>query len=99
MAKRNRLQECLISTDFPYRQDDDFNTYLRMMGDMMQRTTGLRRPGSTALDLAYVAAGFTDGFFEPARLPSNGQCFGQIPQVCRCREQSSRALGSVRNDA
>jgi len=36
----------------------------RLMGDMMQRTAGLRRPGAAALDLAYVAAGFTDGFFE-----------------------------------
>ena len=36
----------------------------RLMGDVMQRTAGLRRPGAAALDLAYVAAGFTDGFFE-----------------------------------
>jgi len=64
VAKRTRLQECLIATGFPYRVDDDINTYLRMMGDMMQRTAGLRRPGAAALDLAYVAAGFTDGFFE-----------------------------------
>ena len=64
VAKRTRLQECLISTGFPYRIDDDINRYLRMMGEMMQRTAGLRRPGSAALDLAYVAAGFTDGFFE-----------------------------------
>jgi len=64
VAKRSHLQDCLISTGFPYRHDDDFNTYLRMMGDMMQRTAGLRRPGAAALDLAYVAAGFTDGFFE-----------------------------------
>jgi len=35
-----------------------------MMADVMQRTAGLRRPGAAALDLAYVAAGFTDGFFE-----------------------------------
>ena len=64
VAKRTRLQECLISTGFPYRQEDDINTYLRLMGDMMARTAGLRRPGAAALDLAYVAAGFTDGFFE-----------------------------------
>jgi myo-inositol-1(or 4)-monophosphatase len=64
VSKRTRLQECLISTGFPFRKDDDFNSYLRMMGDVMQRTAGLRRPGSAALDLAYVAAGFTDGFFE-----------------------------------
>lgn len=64
VAKRTRLQECLISTGFPYRVDDNVNHYLRMMGDMMTRTAGLRRPGAAALDLAYVAAGFTDGFFE-----------------------------------
>jgi len=40
-----------------------------MMGDVMQRTAGLRRPGSAALDLAYVAAGFTDGFFETGLSP------------------------------
>ncbi|WP_304624298.1 inositol monophosphatase family protein, partial [Raoultella sp. 18093] len=35
-----------------------------IMSDVMQRTAGLRRPGAAALDLAYVAAGFTEGFFE-----------------------------------
>jgi myo-inositol-1(or 4)-monophosphatase len=40
-----------------------------MMGDVMQRTAGLRRPGAAALDLAYVAAGFTDGFFETGLKP------------------------------
>ena len=35
-----------------------------MLGEVMQRTAGVRRPGSAALDLAYVAAGFADGFFE-----------------------------------
>lgn len=69
VAKRTQLQECLISTGFPFRKNDDFNTYLRMMGDVMQRTAGLRRPGAAALDLAYVAAGFTDGFFETGLQP------------------------------
>jgi myo-inositol-1(or 4)-monophosphatase len=69
VSKRVRLQECLISTGFPFRQGDDFNAYLRMMGDVMQRTAGLRRPGAAALDLAYVAAGFTDGFFETGLQP------------------------------
>ncbi len=64
VAKRLRLQDCLISTGFPYREGDDVDTGLRMMGDMIRSTAGLRRPGSAALDLAYVAAGFTDGFFE-----------------------------------
>jgi len=69
VSKRIRMQECLISTGFPFRPTDDFNTYLRMMGDVMQRTAGLRRPGAAALDLAYVAAGFTDGFFETGLQP------------------------------
>ena len=64
MAKHTELKDCLISTGFPYRHDDDLNTYLRLMGEMIQRTAGLRRPGAAALDLAYVAAGYTDGFFE-----------------------------------
>ena len=50
VSKRIKLQECLISTGFPFRPTDDFNTYLRMMGDVMQRTAGLRRPGAAALD-------------------------------------------------
>ncbi len=69
VSKRTRLQECLISTGFPFRPADNFNQYLQMMGDVMQRTAGLRRPGAAALDLAYVAAGFTDGFFETGLNP------------------------------
>jgi myo-inositol-1(or 4)-monophosphatase len=69
VSKRIRMQECLISTGFPFRPTDDFNSYLLMMGDMMQRTAGLRRPGAAALDLAYVAAGYTDGFFEKGLQP------------------------------
>ena len=64
VSKRTRLGECLLGTGFPYRPGDDFKGYMAMMGELMQRTAGLRRPGSAALDLAYVAAGFTDGFFE-----------------------------------
>lgn len=69
VSKRIRMQDSLISTGFPFRPGDDFNTYLRMMGDVMQRTAGLRRPGAAALDLAYVAAGFTEGFFETGLQP------------------------------
>ena len=63
-SKRTQLKECLVSTGFPFRPGDNFKNYLAMMGDVMQRTAGLRRPGAAALDLAYVAAGYTDGFFE-----------------------------------
>lgn len=64
VSKRTQLKESLVSTGFPYRQGDDFDQYLVMMGDVMRRTAGLRRPGAAALDLAYVAAGYTDAFFE-----------------------------------
>ena len=64
VAKRTRLQECLISTGFPYRPGDKLKTYLNMLGEVMSQTAGVRRPGAAALDLAYVAAGFSDGFFE-----------------------------------
>ncbi|MFT3814243.1 MAG: inositol monophosphatase family protein [Acidovorax sp.] len=64
VAKRTRLKECLVSTGFPFRPGDNLKLYLGLMGDVMQRTAGLRRPGAAALDLAYVAAGFTDAFFE-----------------------------------
>ena len=64
VSKRTQLKDCLISTGFPFRPGDNFKSYMNMMGEVMQRTAGLRRPGAAALDLAYVAAGFTDGFFE-----------------------------------
>lgn len=64
VSKRTQLKDSLISTGFPFRPGDNFKAYMLMMGEVMQRTAGLRRPGSAALDLAYVAAGFTDGFFE-----------------------------------
>ena len=64
VSKRIHLKDALISTGFPYRAGDNFAHYLTMMGEVMQRTAGLRRPGAAALDLAYVAAGYTEGFFE-----------------------------------
>ena len=57
VSKRTRLAESLIATGFPYRKGDDFDGYLRLMGELMRHTAGLRRPGAAALDLAYVAAG------------------------------------------
>jgi len=64
VSKRTELKQALVSTGFPYRVNDNINHYLTLMGEVMQRSAGLRRPGAAALDLAYVAAGYTDGFFE-----------------------------------
>ena len=69
VSKRTRLGESLISTGFPFRPGDNFKAYLAMMADIMPRTAGLRRPGAAGLDLAYVAAGFCDGFFETGLSP------------------------------
>jgi len=58
------LQDSLIATGFPYRDFTHLDSYLGMFKDMIKKTTGIRRPGSAALDLAYVAVGWVDGFFE-----------------------------------
>ena len=57
VSKRTQLRDSLISTGFPFRPGDNFRSYMAMMGEVMERTAGLRRPGAAALDLAYVAAG------------------------------------------
>ena len=64
VSKRTQLKDCLVSTGFPFRPGDNFKQYMAMMAELMPRTAGLRRPGAAALDLAYVAAGYCDGFFE-----------------------------------
>ena len=64
VSKRTRMSECLIGTGFPFRNGDNFKQYLAIMADLMPRAGGLRRAGAAALDLAYVAAGYSDAFFE-----------------------------------
>jgi len=64
VSKRQHLRDCLVGTGFPFRDGSYLDTYMRMMKAMIEQTAGLRRPGAAALDLAYVAAGFYDGFWE-----------------------------------
>ncbi|MHB0991543.1 MAG: inositol monophosphatase family protein [Burkholderiales bacterium] len=64
VSKRLKLADALIGTGFPYRDFSHLDTYMAMLRDMLQKTSGVRRPGSAALDLAYVAAGHLDGFWE-----------------------------------
>ncbi len=59
-----RLQETLMATGFPYYRFEEMNKYIKILEELMQNTHGLRRFGSAALDLAYVAEGRYDGFFE-----------------------------------
>ena len=58
------LQNALLGTGFPYYDQSYLDTYLETMKELMQRTSGIRRPGSAALDLAWLAAGRIDGFWE-----------------------------------
>ena len=69
VASRTRLEESLIGTGFPFRRIEDLDRYLVMLKAVMQKAAGLRRPGAAALDLAYVAAGRYDGFFEIGLAP------------------------------
>lgn len=64
VSKRTRLNEALIGTGFPYREFDNVDAYLAMFKDLTQKSAGIRRPGAAALDLAYVACGRLDGFWE-----------------------------------
>jgi myo-inositol-1(or 4)-monophosphatase len=64
VSKRQKLLESLIGTGFPFRDFSFAQPYLKIFGELMTKTAGIRRPGSAALDLAYVAAGRTDGFWE-----------------------------------
>jgi len=63
VSKRAQMRDCLITTGFPFRQGDNFKAHMAMVTDVMPRVAGVRQSGSAALDLAYVAAGFSDGFF------------------------------------
>jgi len=64
VSKCDKLQESLVGTGFPFRDFKHLDTYLSMFKSMLQKTSGIRRPGSAALDLAYVANGSLDAFWE-----------------------------------
>jgi len=65
VSKQTELEGALIGTGFPYRANARWiDEYLAMLKAVMQQTAGIRRPGAAPLDLAYVAAGRIDGFWE-----------------------------------
>jgi myo-inositol-1(or 4)-monophosphatase len=65
VSKQRTLEGSLISTGFPYRENlKHLDAYMGMLKAVMSTAAGVRRPGAAALDLAYVAAGRTDGFWE-----------------------------------
>jgi len=64
VSKRVKLQDALIGTGFPYRAFEHIDTYLAIFKELAQNSAGIRRPGAASLDLAYVAAGRYDAFWE-----------------------------------
>jgi myo-inositol-1(or 4)-monophosphatase len=69
VANRKTLDGALLGTGFPFKDNGLLDTYLETFKALFGDTAGIRRPGSAALDLAYVAAGRLDGFWEFALNP------------------------------
>lgn len=59
-----KLERALIGTGFPFREFHNLDKYLTFFRKLLPECSGVRRAGAAALDLAYVAAGRLDGFFE-----------------------------------
>ncbi|WP_343312744.1 inositol monophosphatase family protein [Brucella sp. BE17] len=69
VAARNKLVDCVIGTGIPHLGRGHHGHYLVELRNIMAETAGVRRIGSASLDLAYVAAGRLDGFWEDGLNP------------------------------
>ena len=70
VSGQTRLERSLIGTGFPFRQAEaEVEPYMKMLTKILRSTSGIRRPGAAALDLAYVAAGRLDAFWETGLKP------------------------------
>ncbi len=65
VSKRTQLADALVGTGFPFRRNDNIDHFLEVFRAVAPKTSGLRRAGAASLDLAYVASGRLDAFFEP----------------------------------
>lgn len=64
VSKRKDLKGALLGTGFPFRNMENIERYIETFRILFPLTSGIRRPGSAALDLAYTACGRLDGFWE-----------------------------------
>lgn len=64
VSQRGPLERCLLATGFPYYDYERTARYFTALEYLMRHSRGIRRLGSAAVDLAYVACGRFDGFFE-----------------------------------
>ena len=69
VSKTRNLKESLLATGFPYDVHENPQRVLGIFREIIIRAQGVRRPGSAALDLCYVAAGRFDGFWEEGLKP------------------------------
>lgn len=69
VSKTLHIKDALLGTGFPYKEFANFDRYLAVFKEMTQKSSGIRRPGAAALDLAYVACGRFDGFWENGLSP------------------------------
>jgi myo-inositol-1(or 4)-monophosphatase len=69
VSKCARLQDALVGTGFPFKELGRLELYTRQLQRMMQTCAGVRRAGAAALDLAYVACGRLDAFWELGLAP------------------------------
>jgi len=64
VSKCTRLQDALVGTGFPFKEVSRLDLYMRQLRGFMETSAGVRRAGAAALDLAYVACGRLDAFWE-----------------------------------
>jgi len=64
VAGRSRLEDCVVVSGIPHRGRPGHETYLGQLAKVMPVVSGIRRTGSAALDLSWVAAGRFDGYWE-----------------------------------
>ena len=69
VTKKKELSNALIVTGFPYTNTYDIEAYMRILKYWLRNTRGIRRLGSAALDLVYVAAGRLDAYYEATLNP------------------------------
>jgi myo-inositol-1(or 4)-monophosphatase len=63
-SRIDKVDDALVGTGFPFREVGHLDDYLRMFKNVTKGTSGIRRPGAAALDLAWVACGRIDAFWE-----------------------------------
>ena len=64
VSKTRQFDQSLLATGFPFRDERLIAPYLPSFGELMSQTSGIRRGGAASLDLAYVACGRLDGYWE-----------------------------------